>query len=80
MLTYSHDIVLLMEVAMRWGMSALQNQLETVDYIEAMITKLGELDEVRHIAMDYLHVQMNRVVRAYNKRVRETFFYTNDLV
>ena len=68
MLTYGHDAMLPIEVIARSARRALQNYLELVNYNEAMIAKLEELDEVRLSALNCSIIQKNRVSRAYEKR------------
>ena len=80
MLTYSQDAILPMEVIVRSARKALQNYLEPVNYNEAMLAKLEELDEVRLSALDCLVVQKNRAAKAYNRRVKSKSFCVGDLV
>ena len=54
MLTYGHDAMLPMKVIIRSARRAIQNYLELINYNEAMIAKLEELDEVRLCALDCL--------------------------
>ena len=74
MLTYGHDTMLPMEVIVRSARRALQNYLEPVNYSEAMIARLEELDEVILSALDCLVVQKNRATRSYDKRVKSKSF------
>ena len=69
-----------MEVIIRYTKRALQNHLEPVNYNEAMMAELEELDEVRLSVLDYLVVQKNRAARAYDKRVKAKSFSVGDLV
>ena len=59
MLTYGHDAMLSIEVIVRSARRALQNYLEPVNYNEAMIARLEELDEVRLSALNCLVIQKN---------------------
>ena len=56
MLTYGQDAMLPMEVMVRSARRVLQNYLEPVNYNEAMLARIEELDEVRLSALDFLVV------------------------
>ena len=56
MLTYGQDVMLPMEVIVQSTRRALQNYLEPVNYNEAILARLEELDEVRLSAIDCLVV------------------------
>ena len=45
-----------------------------------MLTKLEDLDEVCHHALDHLLAHKKKVKRAYNKHVWSNSFSTGDLV
>ena len=80
MLTYGHDVMLPMEVAIQYARRALQNYLEPANCNGAIITKLKELNEVRLSALDCIVVQKNRAARAYDKKVKAKSFCVEDLV
>ena len=50
-LTYGQDAMLPIEVIVRSSRRALQNYLELVNYNEAILARLEELDEVRLSAL-----------------------------
>ena len=80
MLTYGHDAMLPMEVMVRSARRALQNYSKPVNYNEAILARLEELDKVRLSALDCLAIQKNRVARASDKRVKAKSFCVGDLV
>ena len=53
-LTYGHDAMLPMEVIVWFARRASQNYLEPVNYNEAIIARLKELDEVQLSTLDCL--------------------------
>ncbi|XP_038680944.1 uncharacterized protein LOC119981875 [Tripterygium wilfordii] len=64
----------------RSTMVALQNQLSPTDYYQTMMTELKGLDEVRLVAFDHLQIRKQKVMKAYNRRVREKIFVVAVLV
>ncbi|XP_058203009.1 uncharacterized protein LOC131317479 [Rhododendron vialii] len=80
MLVYGHDPVLPMEVTVRSARIAYQNGLSPVDYSQAMLMEMEDLDEVRLAALDHMLVQKRHVAKAYNRRVRRKSFTEGDLV
>ena len=78
MLTYGYDAMLPIEVIIQSAKRALQNYLEPVNYNEAMLARIEELDEVRLSVLDCL--VDNRAARAYNRRVKSKSFCVGDLV
>ncbi|XP_059663386.1 uncharacterized protein LOC132309050 [Cornus florida] len=79
-LTYGHDVVLLMEMTIRSARVAFQNRLTPADYNHAMLVELEDLDEVRLNALDHIIAQKKKVMRAYNKKVKVKTFVEGDLV
>ncbi|XP_073031334.1 uncharacterized protein [Primulina eburnea] len=79
-LTYGHDAVLLMEVAIPTFRVMKQNELEPELYTEAMIIELEDLGELRMQTYNALMLQKFKVARSYNKRVNRKIFGEGDVV
>ncbi|XP_059671149.1 uncharacterized protein LOC132316693 [Cornus florida] len=80
MLTYGHDAVLPMEMTVKSTRVAFQNELTPAEYTQAMLAELKDLDEVRLSALDHVIKQKEKVMRAYNKKVKAKSFLEGDMV
>ncbi|XP_059654775.1 uncharacterized protein LOC132301549 [Cornus florida] len=80
MLTYGHDAVLPMKMTIRSAREAFQNKLTPADYNHAMLVEFQDLNEVCLNALDHIIGQKNKVMRAYNKKVKAKTFVEGDLV
>ncbi|XP_059635233.1 uncharacterized protein LOC132277392 [Cornus florida] len=79
-LTFSHDVVLQMELNVKSAKVALQHNLIPADYNEAMLAELEDLNGVQKLALDHLMVHKAKVMKAYNKRVKFKSFAEGDMV
>ncbi|XP_059631082.1 uncharacterized protein LOC132273973 [Cornus florida] len=79
-LTFGYDVVLPMELNVKWARVALQHNLIPTHYNEAMLAKLEDLDEVQKLTLDHLMVHKAKVMKAYNKRVKFKSFAEGDMV
>jgi hypothetical protein len=59
---------------------ARQNELSAVDYHNLMLNRLDEVSDERVKALGENERDKLRVVRAYNKRVKEKLFQVGELV
>jgi hypothetical protein len=59
---------------------ARQNELSVVDYHNLMLNRLDEVSDERVKALGENERDKLRVVRAYNKRVKEKLFQVGELV
>ena len=57
-----------------------QNEIPSEDYWNMMADELVDLDEERMLALNSLRRQKERVVIAYNKKVKDKVFTVDDLV
>jgi hypothetical protein len=57
-----------------------QNELSVVDYHNLMLNRLDEVSDERVKALGENERDKLRVVRAYNKRVKEKLFQVGELV
>ncbi len=73
-LTYGHDAILPMEIAVQSLRIAHQHGLTGEDYSQAMLLELEELDASRIDTLNKLLAGKQAVSRAYNKRVRNKSF------
>ncbi|GKV45223.1 hypothetical protein SLEP1_g52331 [Rubroshorea leprosula] len=79
-LTYGHDAVLPMELTARSLRIAIQHNLQSGEYDEAMMLKLEDLEDTRLTALDRLQAQKLKVAKSYNKRVKGKNMAVGDLV
>ena len=79
-MTYGHDAVLPMEIAIRSLRVAKQNELNFEEYSQSMYSELEDLDEIRFSALDHLRIQKKRAEKAYNKKVKLKTFSEEELV
>ncbi|XP_034197664.1 uncharacterized protein K02A2.6-like [Prunus dulcis] len=79
-LTYGHDAILPMEIAVQSLRIAHQHGLTGEDYSQAMLLELEELDASRIDTLNKLLAGKQAVSRAYNKRVRDKSFEEGEIV
>ncbi|GKV43694.1 hypothetical protein SLEP1_g50955 [Rubroshorea leprosula] len=79
-LTYGHDAVLPMELIARSLRIAIQHNLQSGEYDEAMMLELEDLEDTRLIALDRLQAQKLKIAKSYNKRVKGKNLAVGDLV
>ncbi|XP_045802291.1 uncharacterized protein LOC123895859 [Trifolium pratense] len=79
-LTYGHDVVLPVEVMMQSIRVQRQLELPTDHYWNLLLDELIDVDEERLQAFDVLVRQKERIVKAYNKKVKPKTFNLGDLV
>ncbi|XP_034197732.1 uncharacterized protein LOC117613207 [Prunus dulcis] len=79
-LTYSHDAILPMEIAVQSLRISHQHGLTGEDYSQAMLLELEELDASRIDTLNKLLAGKQAVSRAYNKRVRDKSFEEGEIV
>jgi hypothetical protein len=59
---------------------AKQNQLSHIDYENAMMAEMDDLDEAQVAALNSIILQKQKVIKNYNRRVRPKTFVIGDLV
>ncbi|CAL2232523.1 unnamed protein product [Prunus armeniaca] len=79
-LTYGHDAILPMEIAVQSLRIAHQHDLVGEDYSQAMLLELEGLDAARIDTLNKLLAGKQAVSRAYNKRVRNKSFEEGEIV
>ncbi|GKV41675.1 hypothetical protein SLEP1_g49174 [Rubroshorea leprosula] len=79
-LTYGHDTILPMKLTARSLRIAIQHNLQSGEYDEAMMLKLEELEDTRLTALDRLQAQKLKIAKSYNKRVKGKNLIVGDLV
>jgi hypothetical protein len=79
-LVCGQEVVLLIEVNLDALRIARQNELLAVDYHNLMLDRLDEVLDERVKALGEIDRDKLRVVKAYNKRVKEILFQVGDLV
>ncbi|CAL9017938.1 unnamed protein product, partial [Prunus brigantina] len=79
-LTYGHDAILPMEIAVQSLRIAHQHNLVGEDYSQAMLLELEGLDASRIDTLNKLLAGKQAVSRAYNKRVRNKSFEGGEIV
>ncbi|CAL2228365.1 unnamed protein product [Prunus armeniaca] len=79
-LTYGHDAILPMEIAVQSLRIAHQHDLVGEDYSQAMLLELEGLDASRIDTLNKLLAGKQAVSRAYNKRVRNKSFEEGEIV
>ncbi|XP_020421707.1 uncharacterized protein K02A2.6-like [Prunus persica] len=79
-LTYGHDAILPMEIAVQSLRIAHQHDLIGEDYSQAMLLELEELDASRIDTLNKLLAGKQAVSKAYNKRVRDKSFEEGEIV
>ncbi|CAL8152500.1 unnamed protein product [Prunus armeniaca] len=79
-LTYGHDAILPMEIAVQSLRIAHQHDLVGEDYSQAMLLELEGLDAARIDTLNKLLAGKQAVSRAYNKRVRNKSFEEWEIV
>ncbi|CAL9018542.1 unnamed protein product [Prunus brigantina] len=79
-LTYGHDAILLMEIAVQSLRIAHQHNLVGEDYSQAMLLELEGLDASRIDTLNKLLAGKQAVSRAYNKKVRNKSFEEGEIV
>jgi hypothetical protein len=73
-LVYGQEAILSIEVNLDALWIARQNELSTVDYHNLMLDRLDEVSDERVKALGEIERYELRVVKAYNKRVKEKSF------
>ena len=79
-LMYGHEAVLLFKVVAQSFWVVRQNEFDFVYYHTTMMVELDGLDWDQLEALDCIQVQKQRVVRAYNRRVKTCHFKQGDLL
>ncbi|XP_008237199.1 PREDICTED: uncharacterized protein LOC103335945 [Prunus mume] len=79
-LTYGHDAILPMEIAIQSLGIAQQHNLVGEDYSQAMLLELESLDTSRIDTLNKLLAGKQAVSRAYNKRVKNKSFEEGEIV
>ncbi|CAL8992217.1 unnamed protein product [Prunus brigantina] len=79
-LTYGHDAVLPMEIAVQSLRIAHQHKLVGEEYSQAMLMELEGLDASRIDTLNKLLARKQVVSRAYNKRVKNKSFEEGEIV
>ncbi|CAL2230415.1 unnamed protein product [Prunus armeniaca] len=79
-LTYGHDAILPMEIAVQSIIIAQQHNLVGEDYSQAMLLELEGLDTSRIDTLNKLLAGKQAVARAYNKKVRNKSFEEGEVV
>ncbi|XP_021809629.1 uncharacterized protein LOC110753125 [Prunus avium] len=79
-LTYGHDAILPMEIAVQSLRIAHQHELVGEDYNQAMLLELEGLDASRIDTLNKLLAGKQAVSRAYNKRVKNKSFEEGEIV
>ncbi|CAL9012725.1 unnamed protein product [Prunus brigantina] len=79
-LTYGHDAILPMEIAVQSLRIAHQNDMVGEDYSQAMLLELEGLDASRIDTLNKLLAGKQAVSRAYNKRVKNKSFEEGEIV
>lgn len=79
-LVYRHDAVLPLEVHLQSVRVQIQAQIPNEFYWGMRFHELVELDDERLVALDVLMRKKERVVKAYNKKVKPETFNLGDLV
>jgi hypothetical protein len=79
-LVYDQEAVLPVEVNLDAYRLAKQNDLSAVDYYNSMMDNIDEVTDKRIKALKEIEKDKVRVVRAYNKRVKDKSFQVGDLV
>ena len=79
-MVYGHNTVLPVEVTVQSFRVAKQNQLSHIDYENAMIAKMDDLDEAQVATLNSIILQKQKVIKNYNRRVRPKTFAIGDLV
>jgi hypothetical protein len=59
---------------------AKQNQLSHINYENAMMAEIDDLDEAHVAALNSIILQKQKVIKNYNRRVRPKTFAIGDLV
>ncbi|XP_008222694.1 PREDICTED: uncharacterized protein LOC103322548 [Prunus mume] len=79
-LTYGHDAILPMEIAVQSLRIAHQHNLVGEDYSQAMMLELEGLDASKIDTLNKLLARKQAVSRAYNKRVKNKSFEEGEIV
>ncbi|CAL2256135.1 unnamed protein product [Prunus armeniaca] len=79
-LTYDHDAILPVEIAVQSLIIAQQHNLVGEDYSQAMLLELEGLDTTRIDTLNKLLVGKQVIARAYNKRVKNKSFEEGEIV
>ena len=79
-MVYGHDTVLPVEVTVQSLKVAKQNQLSHIDYENAMMAEMDDLDEAQVAVLNSIILQKQKVIKNYNRRVRPKTFAIGDLV
>ncbi|KAI5335375.1 hypothetical protein L3X38_025508 [Prunus dulcis] len=79
-LTYGHDAIMPMEIAIQSLRIAQQHNLTGEYYSQAMLLELEGLDESRIDTLNKLLVGKQALSRAYNKRVKNKSFEEGEIV
>ena len=79
-LTFGHDVILPLEVCVSSLRVAKQNDLTLVEFSEAMLMELEDVDEERLRAFISMVIQKKKVSKFYNKIIKKKKFEEGDLV
>ncbi|XP_034197024.1 uncharacterized protein LOC117612450 [Prunus dulcis] len=79
-LTYGHDAILPMEIAVQSLRIAHQHSLIGEDYSQVMLLELEGLDASRIDTLNKLLARKQAMSRAYNKRVKNKIFEEGEIV
>lgn len=79
-LTYGQDPVLPVEIYLQLTRIQRQHEIRCEDYWSLMLDELVDLDEERLKVLNALFLQKERVVKAYNKKVKAKAFSVVDMV
>ncbi|CAL2265275.1 unnamed protein product [Prunus armeniaca] len=79
-LTYGHDAILPMKIAVQSIRIAQQHNLVGEDYSQAMLLELEGLDTSRIDTLNKLLAGKQAMARAYNKRVRNKSFEEGEII
>ena len=69
-----------MEVTVQSLRVAKQNQLSHIDYENAMMAEIDDLDEAQVATLNSIILQKQKIIKNYNRRVRPKTFAVGDLV
>ncbi|KAI5312726.1 hypothetical protein L3X38_041900 [Prunus dulcis] len=79
-LTYGHDAIMLIEIAVQSLRIAQQHHMTRKDYFQAMLLELEGLDASRIDTLNKLLAGKQAVSKAYNKRVKNKSFEEGEIV
>lgn len=79
-LVYGHDVVLPFKNTVQFLRVANQNQLSHIEYKEALTSKMDDLNERLHEALNSIILQKQKVAKVYNRKVKAKSFHEGELV